>query len=132
MSYGKSTRMFWKRSWKTIQWYIECYPTILGSKCAYGSHLHRWIHIHFQIRNRCKISFNIIDCKFSRIRSRSLIAPCYISKWSIITFINVLTHKRDYLLNITIYIIILWFSPELHDTTSQHQPLLINPAIFIA
>ncbi|RHN43777.1 hypothetical protein MtrunA17_Chr8g0391531 [Medicago truncatula] len=38
----------------------------------------------------------------------------------------------DYLFNIIIYIILLRFSPELHDTTSQHQPLLVNPSIFIA
>lgn len=37
------------------------------------------------------------------------------------------------LLNIVIYIIIiLGFSTELHNTTSHHQPLLINPGFFIA
>lgn len=69
LSYGKNIMIFGNQVGKTIQWQIECYPTRLGSKYVYGSHLHKWIHNTLpQIIIHSKDSFNTIHNKFSRIR----------------------------------------------------------------
>ena len=47
-----------------------------------------------KLESAVKTASTPFTINFQGYEGHSLIAPGYISKWSIITFINVLTHKR--------------------------------------